>query len=391
MAEQQAQERTEQPTPKRLLEARQKGQVARSRELNMAAVMIGGALVLFVSGPDMIRSLVLMMRRGLSIDPAQIEHPSALVAALSAATWDSLAALAPLFIVLMVAAVGGGIALGGWAFSATPMAPKLSKLDPLKGLKRVFGLKGLVEVVKAIGKAGIVGVAAFVVLYSGAQQLLNLNIMPLREAFAASSVLMITVFIAACVSLLLIAAFDVPFQIWNHAKELKMTRKEVQDELKETEGRPEVKNRVRALQQEIANRQMLRDVPDADVIITNPTHFAVALRYDEARMGAPIVVASGVDFMATKIREIGAAHEVLIFEAPPLARALYWTTDVGAAIPEKLYVAVAQVLTYVLRLKSYTSGAGAYPDPPTVEIDRDYLELVSDPRRARRARHTDVE
>lgn len=378
MAEEQAQERTEQATPKRLEDARRKGQIPRSKELNMAAVMIGGALVIFISGPAMLGSFIDLMRRGLTIDPSHIQYPGAMVAALSAATWQSLAAIAPLLVVVVIAAVAGGVALGGWAFSASPMAPKLSKLDPLKGLKRVFGLKGLVEVAKALGKAGIVGGAAVAVLYGTAQQLLNLNIMPLREAMATASFLMVTVFMVACVSLLVIAFFDVPFQLWNHAKELRMTRKEVQDEMKESEGRPEVKNRVRALQQEVANRRMLRDVPDADVIVTNPEHFAVALRYDDGNMSAPIVVASGVDHMAAKIREIGAAHDVPMFAAPPLARALYWTTPVGTAIPEKLYIAVAQVLTYILRLKAYSAGTAPYPDRPAVEVDRDYLRSISE-------------
>lgn len=372
MAEQQFQERTEQATPKRKEEARRKGQVARSRELNMAAVMIGAAIVMFISGPAIADAMLALMRRGLSIEPAQIETPAALVAALSAAVWSSVAALAPLLVTLMVAAVAGGIAIGGWAFSAQALQPKLSKLDPIKGLKRVFGLKGLVEVAKAIGKAGVVGLAAFVVLYLGAGDIINLNIAPFEEAVAHSGTLMLTVFLAACLSLLVIALFDVPFQLWNHAKELRMTRKEVQDELKETEGRPEVRSKIRSLQQEVANRRMLRDVPDADVIITNPTHFSVAIRYDEGSMNAPVVVAKGVDHMAAKIREIGELHKITVFEAPPLARAVYWTTEVGQAIPEKLYVAVAQVLTYVLRLKAYNTGLADYPDKPAVDVADDY-------------------
>ena len=183
---------------------------------------------------------------------------------------------------------------------------------------------------------------------------------------------MMMVFLVACLSLLVIAAFDVPFQLWNHAKELRMTRKEVQDELKETEGRPEVRSKVRSMQQEVANRRMLRDVPDADVIITNPTHFSVAIRYDEGNMSAPIVVAKGVDHMAAKIREIGELHNVVIFEAPPLARAIYWTTEIGQVIPEKLYIAVAQVLTYVMRLRAYNRGEALYPDRPTVDVEDEY-------------------
>jgi len=373
MAEQQtSQERTEQATPKRLEDARRKGQVARSKELNMAAIMIGAAIVMFISGPSIADAMIVMMRQGLVLDPAQIERPAAMVAALSAAAWAALAALAPLLVTLMIAAVAGGVAIGGWAFSGQAMQPKLSKLNPLKGLKRVFGLKGLVEVAKAIGKAGVVGLSAFAVLYLAAGDILNLSVAPFNQAVAISSTLMMTVFLAACLSLLVIALFDVPFQLWNHAKELRMTRKEVQDEMKETEGRPEVRNKIRALQQEVANRRMLRDVPDADVIITNPTHFSVAIRYNEGSMNAPVVVAKGVDHMAAKIREIGAVHNVTIFEAPPLARAIFWTTEIGQMVPEKLYVAVAQVLTYVLRLKAYSTGAAEYPDKPQVAVEDEY-------------------
>ena len=372
MAEQQFQERTEQATPKRKEEARRKGQVARSRELNMAAVMIGASVVMFMSGPVIADALLGLMRDGLTLEPAQIQRPAALVTALGEAAFTALGAMAPLLVVLGVAAIAGGIAIGGWAFSFQAVQPKLSKLDPIKGLKRVFGLKGLVEVAKALGKAGVVGAAAFAVLYFAAGDLLTLTVAPLQDALLTSGTLMLTVFMAACVSLLVIAAFDVPFQLWNHAKELRMTRKEVQDELKETEGRPEVRGKIRNLQQEVANRRMLRDVPDADVIITNPTHFSVALRYDEGNMNAPIVVAKGVDHMAAKIREIGELHKVVVFEAPPLARAIYFTTEIGQAIPEKLYVAVAQVLTYVLRLKAYNTGQADYPDKPLLDVEDEY-------------------
>jgi len=374
MAEQQLQERTEQATPKRKEEARRKGQVARSRELNMAAVMIGASIIMFISGPAIANAMLALMRSGLTIEPEQIEKPGAMVAALGEAALAALGAIAPLMLALAVAAVAGGIALGGWVFSAQSMQPKLSKLDPIKGLKRVFGLKGLVEVAKALGKAGVVGGAAFAVLYMAAGDLLALSIAPLEEAVLTSGTLMLWVFLAACSSLLVIAAFDVPFQLWNHAKELRMTRKEVQDEMKETEGRPEVRSKIRSLQQEVANRRMLRDVPDADVIVTNPTHFSVAIRYDESQMNAPVVVAKGVDHMAAKIREIGELHKVVIYEAPPLARAIYWTTQVGEAIPEKLYVAVAQVLTYVLRLRAYNTGQSDYPDRPLVDIDDEYQD-----------------
>jgi flagellar biosynthetic protein FlhB len=262
------------------------------------------------------------------------------------------------------------------------MAPKFSKLDPIKGLKRVFGLRGLVETGKALAKAAVVGGCAFGFIAYASSSIFNLSLAPLTSAMSGAGTMVATTLLICSMSLVVVAMIDVPFQIWNHKKQLRMTRKEIEDEIKETEGRPEVRSRIRAMQQELADRRMLEDVGEADVLVTNPAHFAVALKYDEGQTGAPIVLAKGMDYLAERIREIAREHNVAFFEAPPLARALYWTTDVGKEIPAQLYLAVAQVLTYVYRLKAAMERRDAeWPDRPDIEVDE---ELAEGPQIGRR-------
>lgn len=372
--DQQFQEKTEQATPKRLEDARKKGQIARSKELNMAFIMIVGSAVLFVGGPQLGQFFIDLMKSRLSFDSAWLRSPDMMMVGLSEAALNALAAFAPFLLLASIAAILGGVAIGGWSFSPSPLAPKFSKLDPIKGLKRVFGVRGLVETVKAIAKALVVSACAIAFLSYASENILNLSVMAYPAAIGAVGSLVTTILFICSGSLVLIAMIDVPFQLWNHAKQLRMTRKEVQDEMKETEGRPEVRGRIRALQQEAANRRMLQDVPDADVIVTNPTHFAVALKYEDGNMQAPIVLAKGQDHMAQRIREIAAENRIAFFEAPPLARALYWTTEIGAEIPAQLYLAVAQVLTYVFRLQTAMDGQGEWPDRPYVEVDPELTE-----------------
>ncbi len=372
--DQQFQEKTEQATPKRLEEARKKGQIARSKELNMAAIMIAGAAFLAIGGPGLGEFFVDLLTSRLSFDALWLRNPDMMMVAFADAGLAALTAFAPFLLLAVIAAILGGVALGGWSFSMSPMAPKFSKLDPIKGLKRVFGVRGLIETVKAIAKAFVVGGCAVAFLSYASDSIMNLSVTPFDAAVSTVGSLTTTILLICSGSLVLIALIDVPFQIWNHAKQLRMTRKEVQDEMKETEGRPEVRGRIRSLQQEAASRRMLQDVPDADVIVTNPTHFAVALKYDDGNMGAPIVLAKGTDFMAQRIREIAEENSIAFFEAPPLARALYWTTDIGAEIPARLYLAVAQVLTYVFRLQSAMAGDGEWPDRPRVEVDAELTE-----------------
>lgn len=364
-----AQERNEKPTAKRLDDARRKGQIPRSRELSMATVMIAGALLLLVTSPQLGEQVTGLMRMGLSHDQSALRDGQAMIDTFSALALRALVLFAPFLAVCAGMAVLGGIAIGGWMVSAEALAPKLSKLNPVKGLKRVFGLNGLVEVVKAIAKATLIGGVALLFLSWVADDLLALTRRPVETAVAGSMTLVIWMLALCSGALALIALLDAPYQLWNHQRQLKMTRRDIRDELKETEGRPEVKGRIRQLQQEMSRRRMLKDLPTADVIVTNPSHFAVALRYDETRMRAPVVVAKGVEHLAARIREIGREHRIPVFEAPPLARALYWTTEIGHPIPASLYLAVAQVLTYVLQLRRANQGQGHWPDRPQVSVD----------------------
>lgn len=383
MADTQQQDRTEQATPKRLEEARRKGQIPRSRELGMAAVMMTGALVLYSDGVNLTGSLERMFARSLTIDRESLFNDGFLIEALSQAVMAGLMACAPLFAALAAAAILGSLAIGGWIFTPEPIAFKFERLDPVAGLGRIFSLNGFVEVLKALAKAGLIVAAAVGVLYATMDSLLGMSDQPLKAAIANAGTLTLLALAICSAALLLIAAADAPYQLWAHARRLKMTRQEIEDELKESEGRPEVRNRIRQLQQEVARRRMLEAVPTADVVITNPTHFAVALRYDDGRMRAPVVLAKGTDETAARIRAIAAENKITLFEAPLLARALYWTTDLGQDIPAQLYLAVAQVLTYVYRLKVVRERGGEWPERPTVVVDE---TLASGPQPGRRRR-----
>jgi len=365
----QQQERTEQPTARRLQEARQRGQVPRSRELNMAAILIAAAVMLVATRPYIGEQTTELLRNALSVPPESLRDPRSIVSAFGATGIAAMQVFAPLLAGLLVAAVLGGVAIGGWAPSAHPLKPDLNKLNPIKGIKRVFGLRGLVEVGKSLAKAFVVGGVGIGYMALASDGLFRLSVAPIDLALADATSLIATTFLICSMSLILIALVDVPYQIWQHRKQLRMTLKEVKDELKETDGRPEVKSRIRQLQQEAAGKRMLEDVPAADVVVTNPTHFAVALRYADGEMRAPIVVAKGVDNMAGRIRGIADANKVPLFEAPYLARALYWTTEVGAEIPAQLYLAVAQVLTYVFGLRAAHEQGAPWPERPTVDVD----------------------
>ncbi len=380
MAETDFQERTEQATPKRREDARRRGQVARSRELNIAAVLLAGAIVLMAARPHFGAAMEDLVRRGLTLDPAALDHPQAMTAALADAGLAALLAFAPLLVVLALAAVGGALAIGGWVFSAEHVAPKWSRLDPVQGLRRLASVRGLMEVVKALAKAGLIGGFALGYLLWVRDSVITLGLEPLRAAMSDTGSMIAITLVVCSFGMLIVALIDAPFQLWSHNRELRMTRQEIREELKETEGRPEVRSRIRALQQQLASRRMLREVPRADVVVTNPTHFAVALRYDDRRMRAPVVVAKGVDHVAARIRDLAAANRVALFEAPLLARALYWTTNLNQEIPGPLYLAVAQVLTYVYRVRAAVQTGAAWPERPAVTVDA----ALAEPRRGRR-------
>lgn len=365
------QERTEQPTAKRLEEARRKGQVARSPELTTAAVVLiaGGGLYLF--GGHAAAQLYELMRAGLSLTRAQTLDQSQLVAQLGHCALLALLACAPVLGLTLVAALLAPMALGGWNLSAEALAPDFTRLSPIAGFARMFSARGLVELTKALAKFAIVAVVAVLFLHSKSSELLQLGAEPLRSAIAHAGALSAQALLIFAASLVLIAAVDVPWQLWQHTRQLRMTREEVRQEARESEGSPEVKGRIRSAQQTAARRRMLQDVPKADVVVVNPTHFAVALRYDEQRMRAPLVVAKGADEVAARIRAVADEHGVPLFEAPPLARALFRSVDIGAEVPASLYVAVAQVLTYVYQLRSALQAGTQRPQPPSIDPSLD--------------------
>ncbi|MEH6566127.1 MAG: flagellar biosynthesis protein FlhB [Halopseudomonas sp.] len=357
------QEKTEEPTAKRLKESRDKGQVARSRELNTLAVVMVAALALLMLGPEMVRKLMNIMIFNFSFEREALFATDAMALHLFASVKEGLMVLAPLFAMLLVASIVGPIMLGGWLFSAKSLAPKFERMNPLAGLKRMFSVKALVELLKALGKFLVVLAAALLVLHLRTTDFLTLGDEPLEQAIIHSAWALGSALLILASSLILIAAVDVPFQLWDNKQKLLMTKQEVRDEYKDSEGKPEVKAKVRQLQREMAERRMMEKVPQADVVITNPTHFAVALKYDPLNRGAPVVLAKGADFIAQKIREVANENEIVVLESPPLARAVYYSTELEQEIPAGLYLAVAQVLAYVFQLRQYRAGQGKRPGP----------------------------
>lgn len=365
-------DKSEQPTSKRLEEARKKGQIARSKELNTLVVTLGGAGGLLVFGAGMADALLGIMRGNFELSREVLLDERYMALYLLATGKLALELLAPLIMALLVIALAGPVSLGGWLFSSEALQPKFSRMNPLSGLKRMFSVQALVELGKAVGKFLVVLTVAVVVLMANQDDLLSIGHEPLPQAIAHSAQIVGWCSLWMACSLILIAAIDVPFQLWDHKQKLMMTKQEVRDEFKDTEGKPEVKSRIRQLQYEMAQRRMLQEVPQADVVITNPTHFAVALKYDADKGGAPRLVAKGGDFLALKIREIAQEHRVELLESPALARAVFYSTELDQEIPAGLYLAVAQVLAYVYQLKQFRAGKGKRPGPlPDLPIPPD--------------------
>lgn len=368
MSENDAQEKTEQATPKRLEEARRKGQIPRSRDLSTAAVTLVGGAALYLLGGQISGQMADMMRRSLALSRDEATDASHMLPALANAAADGLWLSAPVLGAITLAAIIAPLALGGWSFSGQAMMPQFSRLNPIEGIKRMFALRSLVELTKAMAKFGVVAIIASIVLWKDAPTLMALGREPLQQAIGHAAQISGKALLLISAGLLIIAGIDVPYQLWQYAKQMRMSREEIRQEYKESEGSPEVKGRIRQMQQQLARQRMMQDVPKADVVVTNPTHFAVALKYDEKRMRAPIVVAKGADVIAAKIREVAGEHAVPIFEAPPLARVLYRNVDIGDEIPGTLYVAVAQILTYVFQLRVAKREGQQPPPKPDVEV-----------------------
>ena len=371
MAEDNADEdqKTEEPTARRLQKAREDGQVPRSQELGIAAVMISAMTFLFLTGGWLIDGFSKLFAAGLVIERREIFSPYLGLSQFYDIGINSFILIIPVLLLTFIVAISASSAMGGLNFSWKAASPKASKLNPLNGFKRMFGLRSLVELVKSILKFGLVASALAYMIYDFSDELIVLSAMSFEPAMESAGYMVGVTSILVTLTLVVIAMIDVPFQSFEFTKRMRMTKQEIKDEFKDVEGRPEVKAQIRRKQREMAEARMMDRVKDADVIITNPQHFAVALVYDPESDGAPIVVAKGLDHVALRIRNEAKDHGVVQVEIPPLARALYFTTDLDHSIPEELYYAVAQVIAYVFSLASLrrdgqTTGV---PDPEIPE------------------------
>jgi len=361
-----AQERTEEPTARRLQKAREEGRVARSVELPAAVVVIASFLLLMVSGGWLMRRLADVFAAGFSFDLRTLAQPLGLPAVFAHQLIEAFLLFAPLMALTVVLAVLASGLTGGFLFSLKPIEPKGSKIDPIEGFKRIFGARAAVELGKALLKFVVVSLVLWWTLVSEFETLMQIGRMSLEPALELAGRLVAQLSLFVALSLALIAMIDVPWQRWQYLRQMRMTRQEIRDELKDIEGRPEVRAHIRRRQREMANARMIQRVRDADVVITNPEHFAVALEYDPTGDDPPIVVALGADFLAQRIREEAQACGIERFEAPALARALYFTTEVDQPIPEELYHAVAQVIAYVFSLQGSRPGGAVQRPRPEV-------------------------
>jgi len=364
MAEDSDLERTEPASPRRIEKAREEGQIARSRELGTFAVLLASAAGLVLMGQTLIDRIASMMRNGLTLGRADIFDHSAMFTHLHQASLDILIAFLPFLLLLVVAAIASGIVLSGWLFSFQAVMPDFKRLDPLKGVARLFSVNSLVELSKAVAKSILIGGIGFWFIWHNLDAMLALIAQPLEMGMRQVVNLVGNTLLYVSSSMILIVAIDVPFQLWEYNKKLRMTKEELRQEAKESEGDPQVKARIRSLQRESARRRMMAEVPKADVIVTNPTHFAVALRYQDKAMSAPQVVAKGAHLLAERIIELGKENRVPILRTPPLARALYRHAELGEEIPSALYTAVAEVLAYIYQLRQYENQGGVMPLVP---------------------------
>lgn len=351
MSEDPSQEKTEEPTAKRLKDSKDKGQVARSKDLNSLFILVFAGFTFVSLGPMFFRNMGQLITKLLSFNPDVIGDPAQLTTLAKEFVFDVLILFLPFVFLNILSTFLGPILIGGFTFSMKALAPKFERMSPLKGIKRMFSVKSIMELVKAFLKFSVVAAIAILVWTSQINDFLSIGALPLHIAIPKAFTMLAWSFLYISCSLLFIAIIDVPFQLFQHNKSLKMTKQEVKDEYKETEGKPEVKAQIRHMQKEVAQRRMMQDVPKADVILTNPSHFAVALSYNEDGYTAPTVLAKGQDHMALNIGKIAKAHDVPILRLPPLARSIYFSTEVGHEIPRGLFIAVAQVLAYVFQLK----------------------------------------
>lgn len=358
------QERTLEPSAKRLEDARREGQVPRSRDLAHLLVLGSAAAALFALSGPMVDAGKRVIARGLSFDAATLADPARMSGRLGELAASALLAVSPVLLVLLIAAVAAPLAIGGFIFAPAMAQPKFERLSPLKGLGRLVSAPALVELAKVLIVCVLLAAVGFWYVHSHLNEFAGLAHEGLHSGLSHFGWMLAIAFALMVATLALTSAIDVPFQIFHHRSKLKMTMEEMKKEMKETEGDPHIKGRIRQQQREIARRRMMAAVPKADVVVTNPTHFAVALKYMEGRHGAPVVVAKGADTVAEKIKELARESGVPQLEAPPLARSLYKHVELGDEIPAALYTSVAQVLAWVFQLRSFTAGRAPYPKEP---------------------------
>ncbi len=364
MAEDSDLEKTEQASTKRLEKAREEGDVPRSKELATVTLLLAAGLGMFSLKNSLGDALKISLSSGLSFERSAAFDSGFLLAHISDSILALLTAFAPFALLLMVVAASSPALIGGWIFSGKALTPNFGRINPMRGLSNMLSKNAGVELIKSIVKALLVGTVAYTVISHDMEPMLALSTLPVKASIANVGDLMLMGFLTVVGALVLIAAIDVPYQLYQYATKLKMTKEELRQEAKESEGNPEIKARVRQQQREMAKRRMMSAIPKADVVITNPTHYAVAIKYKEEGMRAPVVVAKGADAIALKIREIASEHNVLTMESPKLARALYAHAELGDEIPEALYSAVAEVLAYVFQMRIFKREGGFRPEIP---------------------------
>lgn len=380
MAEESDLEKTEPASERRLEKAREEGNVARSRELTTFVMLATASAGLWLAAESLGASLSGALRRGLQFERASAFDPAHMLSQSGLMVLHALMAIGPLFAMMVVAAVAAPLMLGGWMFSGKAVAPNFGKLNPLAGIGRMVSAQALAELVKALAKSALIGGVAWWVIVDDIEAVMALMSQPAHEALPHALVLVAKHCALIAATLFLVALVDVPFQLWNYYRKLRMSREDVRQEHKESEGDPHIKAQIRRQQQQMARRRMMAEVPKADIVLTNPTHFAVALQYLDGDMRAPRVVAKGTELVAARIREMAKEHKVAILEAPPLTRALYRHTKLGEEIPAGLYTAVAEVLAWVYQLKRWNSEGGEAPRTPTdlpVPADLQYSPAVA--------------
>jgi len=364
LAEESDLEKTEPASPRKLEQAREQGDVPRSRELATCTLLLGASGAFWFTGGNMVHEINEVLASGLSFEREMAFDMELLLAHAAASIIKLLIAFAPAALILIVIALASPMLIGGWLFSAQALQPNFGRMNPIKGIGNMFSSRSAVELGKAIGKTVLVGWIAWMVIKYEIDAVLALSVEPLKSGIEHLGHLLLVSFVFICSGLIIIAAVDAPYQMWAHAKKLMMSRQDVRQESKESDGNPEIKAKIRQQQREMARRRMMSEVPTADVVVTNPTHYAVALKYSEKGNRAPIVVAKGADEVAAKIRELAMENNIVMLEAPPLARALFRHAELGDEIPEALYIAVAEVLAYVFQLRAFSKNGGSRPKKP---------------------------